>query len=102
MNAHTQQLSKDEDWGYQPTEKDLAKSRAKRNELAPKLVKKLEAAAEALREFRRVCVDCHDGSGGETCGRDGRLLLAADIEEYSRYLDGVIERKVFDARRIKS
>lgn len=102
MNAHTQQLSSDEDWGWQPTEKDLAKARLKRNQLAPKLVKKLEAAAEALREYRRACVDCYDGTGGETCGRDGRLLLAADIEEYARYLGDIVDRKVLETKQRKT
>lgn len=93
--THQQQMTGD-DWQRQPTAKEIERARAKRKELAPKLVKKLESASDALREFRRACLDCNDGTGGETCGRDSRLKLAADIEEYARYLDGIITRKVFE------
>ena len=74
-----------EDWLSEPDKKSKARAEAsiKRTGLAAS--KKLEAAADALNDFLRACMDAgHEDQRGAA---DGRRILINDIMEYSSYLD---------------
>lgn len=95
------QLGTTGDWWAPPSQKQLIAARKKRQKIAPELAKKLSAAADALREYARICNECADGSGTEksAAGRDSRLVLAASLNEYAGYLEGQIERGVLSPDR---
>lgn len=88
----TQQQMTGDDWIAQPSDRQMQQARIRRKKSGAALIKKLEAARDALYEFYRDCRDCNDGTGGETCGRDSRLILAADIDEYRMYLDSAVPK----------
>ena len=95
------QLGTTGDWWAQPSQKQVAAARKRRQKLAPELAKKLSAAADALREYARICNECDDGSGTSkaAAGRDSRLVLAASLDEYAGYLEDLIERGVLSPDR---
>ena len=95
------QLGTTGDWWAPPSQKQLIAARKKRQKIAPELAKKLTAAADALREYARICNECDDGSGTSkaAAGRDSRLVLAASLDEYAGYIEDQIERGVLSPDR---
>lgn len=69
-----------------------AKAEAARKKAALACAKKLEAAADALRDFMRACNECDDASRvrGDD---DGRMVLQRSILEYAMYLSSRYERE---------
>lgn len=76
------------DWkpdSYHKQQKRAAANRAKTGRVA---AKKLEAAADALKEFLLACNECDDLSGDKMHGgNDSRRRLMADLLEYAGYLE---------------
>ncbi|MCQ9378846.1 hypothetical protein [Methyloversatilis sp. XJ19-49] len=85
----TQMAMTGEDWTSEQDKKRRAKAEARRKAAAAHCAKKLEVAADSLRDFLRACNECNDGSGDEKMGAaDGRLRLESDLREYASFLDG--------------
>lgn len=83
-----------DDWLSDRDKKEQARAEAARRKAALQLIKRLDAASEALREFLSACTACQDGSSGEIRGEaDSRRILMRDINEYSNWLSGVYEKR---------
>jgi hypothetical protein len=70
------------------TRLDVAQQRRKTTAIA--CVKKLDAAASALRAFLHACNECSDDSASLSLqgkGVDGRETLIRDLTEYAGYLE---------------
>jgi hypothetical protein len=63
-----------------------AKAEAARKKAALACAKKLQAAAESLRDLMAACNECQDGSSVRR-EDDGRILLLRNIMEYAFWLD---------------
>lgn len=83
-----------DDWLSDNDRKRQARAEAARKKAALKCAKKLEEAADALREFLAACNDCNDESGNhKTDIADGRIRLIRDCMEYSGYLESVYSKE---------
>jgi hypothetical protein len=68
-----------------------AKAEAARKRAALVCSKKLQAAAETLRDLMTACNECQDGSSVRR-EDDGRILLMRNIMEYAGWLDSVYSK----------
>ena len=75
-----------EDWLSGRDVKRQARAEAVRKKAANACARKLEAAAESLREYLISCRDCNDGSGSKGID-DSRLLLVDNLMEYKCFLE---------------
>lgn len=66
------------------------KNELKRAKAAMVLAKKLEAAADAMRQFVHACVDCGENY---PYADDQRMTLQAAMREYAGYLETVYRSK---------
>lgn len=90
----TQLAMAGDDWLSDNDRKRQARAEAARKKAALRCAKKLDEAAEALREFLHACNECRDGSGDDRHGiADGRNRLIHDCLEYSGYLEGKYDKK---------
>lgn len=77
-----------DDWLSERDKQAQARAEAARKKAALACAKKLEAAADALNEFRHACNECRDGSGDEARGvADGCNILMRDMMEYAGWLE---------------
>ena len=78
------------DWLSDRDKKEQARAEEARRKAAVQLIKRLNAASEALSDFLLACIDCRDGSSGQIRGEaDSRRILMRDINEYSSWLSSV-------------
>ena len=82
-----------DDWLSDRDKKSQAKAEAARRRAALQLIKRLDAAGEALGEFLTACIECRDGSGEIRGEADGRRILRRDIAEYSAWLSSVYDKQ---------
>lgn len=83
-----------DDWLSDRDKKQTTRAIAARKKSGITCAAKLEAAAEALRDYLRACNTCNDGSGdGERGYGDGRRILISQIAEYSSYLSAKYEKQ---------
>ncbi len=75
------------DWLSERDRKSAAKLDAARTKAGRDLVKRLDAAADALNIYMAACNDIGDESRVKHAA-DGRLRLLEDMLEYARWLDG--------------
>jgi len=90
MNAQTQHLSTDDDWGWQPSLAQRKAAEKRKIVAAKKTAKLLLQAAEALREFYKEAKTAGDPVKGND---DNRLTLAGMAEEYGSFIEDVYRNK---------
>lgn len=66
------------------------KNELKRAKAAMVLARKLEAAADAMRQFVHACVDCGENY---PYANDQRIRMQEDLREYSDYLEKAYRNK---------
>lgn len=76
------------DWLSDRDRKHQARLEVARTKAGRDLVKRLDAAADALNAYMRACNDIGDESRVKHAA-DGRLRLLEGIVEYARWLEGV-------------
>ena len=92
MPSGTQLAMTGEEWISDRDRKSLAKAQATRKREGLQCAKKLEQAAEALRDYLQACRECQDNSGDEVRGMsDQRNMMISDLYEYSHWLKGRYE-----------